>query len=98
MNKNANFSAFKDLKTSNSNLEKFLDDKLQANEDELFDEVNFGFDTKKLQFSLRKNNPVFLLTSKIVESLKKTMISYNYEVQVIRRELTTPHEGIVIST
>lgn len=95
MNKNANFSAFKDLKTSNSNLEKFLDDKLQVNEDE-FDEENFGLDSKRFQFDCRKNNPLSLLTSRIVDSFKKTMKDYNYQAQIIRRELTTPHEGKVI--
>jgi len=95
MNKNVKSTAFVDLKTSNSNLERLLDDKLQVGEDDLFDDYNFGIDHKKQQFSLRNNNPVSLVTSKIVSSLKKTIKGYNYEMQLIRRELTSPYERIV---
>jgi hypothetical protein len=94
MNSVAKITAFTDLKTTNLNLEKFLEDKLHVNDDELFDEINFGID-KKLQFNLRPNNPLLLVTTNIINSMKKTINNYNYEFQLQRRELTSPHEGNV---
>ena len=95
MNKKPNSTAFNDIKTSNSNFEKLLEDKLHINEDELFDDYNFGIDTKKLHFDIRKNNPLHLITNNIIDSFKKSIKNYHYEMQLIRRELTTPHEGNV---
>ena len=94
MNSMGKLTAFTDLKSSNMNLEKFLDDKLHVNEDDLFDEINFGID-KKLQFDFRTNNPLHLLTSQILENMIKTDSTYYYQVQLQRRELTSPNEGNV---
>lgn len=92
---NCELTAFTELKSSNANLEKLLDEKLHINEDELFDDYNFGIDNKKLFFQVRKNNPLHLITIDIIDSFKKTIPEYKYEMQLIRRELTSPHEGNV---
>lgn len=95
MNINSRLTAFNELKPSNANLEKLLEEKLHINEDELFDDYNFGIDNKKLHFEFRKNNPLHLITTDIIDSFRNTMKDYKYEMQIIRRELTSPHEGNV---
>jgi hypothetical protein len=95
MKLNSRSTAFTELKTSNANLEKLLEEKLHINEDELFDDYNFGIDNKKLLFETRKNNPLHIITTDIIDSFRKTIQDYKYEMQIIRRELTSPHEGNV---
>ena len=88
-------TAFKPLKSSNSYLKKFLEEKSQVNDDDLlFDDFNFGIE-KKLHFNIRNNNPINIITTRIIDSLRTTIPNYNYFDPSIRRELTSPHEGNV---
>ena len=92
-NNNNNTIITSNKNTNNNNkLEDILDDNISIVSDE-YDFMNFLTNTEPIK--TRNNNPVSLLTSKLLSTYKSTNPNYLFfEEMKPRRDLTDPNEGV----
>ena len=93
MNRKSRKSAFIFLsQTSNLTIENILDKEQNQNDEEpIFLE---DFVPKEKNFKTRDSNPISMLATYVVENLKKVDKNYNYSINLIKRELTSPSEKV----
>ena len=93
MNRKSRKSAFIFLsQTSNLTIENILDKEQNQNDEEpIFFE---DFVPKEKSFKIRESNPLTTLATYVVENMKKVDKNYNYSINLIKRELTSPSEKV----